>query len=45
VEDVVDPLAKRRSGRNHLERLDETGLLTTFELRELIPGTLHCVRW
>ena len=41
VDDVVDALAKRRAGRHHLQRLYEPGLLATFELSELIPGTLR----
>ena len=40
VDDVVDPLAQRGPGRDHLERLDEPGLLARLELLfELFPGT------
>ena len=47
VEDVVDALAQRRPGRDHLQRLDEPGLLTALELDgELIPSTLrHLARF
>ena len=37
VDDVVDALADRRAGRDHLQRLDESGLLPRFELSELLP--------
>jgi hypothetical protein len=37
VHDVVDALAHRRAGRDHLKGLDEPGLLTRFELTELFP--------
>ena len=37
VDDVVDPLAHRGAGCDHLERLDEPGLLPRFELDELFP--------
>ena len=47
VEDVVEALAERRPGRDHLKRLDEPGLLTALELDgELIPSTLrHLARF
>jgi hypothetical protein len=41
VEDVVDPLTEGGARGNHLQRLDEPGLLATIELGELIPGTLR----
>src|SRR4051812_24602889 len=41
VEDVVQALAERGAGRDHLQRLDEPGLLTALELVELIPGSLR----
>ena len=37
VDDVVDALADRRARRDHLQRLDESGLLPRFELCELLP--------
>jgi hypothetical protein len=37
VDDIVDPLANRRTWRHHLERLDKSGLLPRFELNELFP--------
>ena len=39
VEDVVDALPQRGAGRDHLQCLDQPGLLTRFELCELIPGS------
>src|SRR5215218_2889087 len=40
VDDVVDSLAQRRPGGDHLECLDEPGLLARLELLfELFPGT------
>jgi len=41
MEDVVEPLTQRRARSNHLQGLDEPGLLAAFELGELIPGTLR----
>jgi hypothetical protein len=37
VDDVVDALADRRAGRDHLQRLDQPGLLPRLELIELFP--------
>ena len=37
MDDVVDPLADRGAGRDHLQRLDQPGLLPRFELIELFP--------
>ena len=40
VEDVVDPLAQRGAGGDHLQRLDEPGLLARSEISSrLFPGT------
>jgi hypothetical protein len=39
VHDVVDALPDRGAGGDHLEGLDEPGLLPRFELHELFPGS------
>jgi hypothetical protein len=41
VQDVVEALAEGRPGGDHLQGLDEPGLLTTLELVQLIPGSLR----
>jgi hypothetical protein len=42
MQNVVETLAKRRSGGNHLERFNEPGLLSILELSsEFIPGSLR----
>jgi hypothetical protein len=39
VDDVVDAFAYRSARRDHLQRLDQPGLLPRFELCELLPGS------
>src|SRR5947208_981553 len=39
--DVLEALAERRSGRHHLERPDQSGLLSTLKLGDFVPD---CVR-
>ena len=41
VDDVVDPLAQRRTGRDHLEGLDEPGLLATLQIGQLIAAPVR----
>jgi hypothetical protein len=37
MDDVVDPLAHRGAGSDHLQSLYKPGLLPRFELIELFP--------
>ena len=41
VEDVVEALAQRRAGRDHLQSLDEAGLLTALQLVQIVAGSLR----
>ena len=43
VDDVVDPLAQRSAGRDHVERPQEPGILTRLQLVQLIPDVRHLV--
>ena len=36
--ELVDPLPQGSTGSDHLQSLDQPGLLTRFELSELFPG-------
>ena len=44
VDDVVDALAQRRAGRDHLERLDEPGLLATLQIGRAHPRLRCAIR-
>ena len=37
VDDVVDALAQRRAGRDHVERLQQSGVETSLEFMQLVP--------
>ena len=36
VDDVVDALAQRRAGRDHVERLEQPGVETSLEFMQLV---------